>query len=117
MKNWFFLLLLIGLGISWFMYKGGIFVDGLNPFLKEKDYYVVVNQKGEEIKESGYQTWRYQFVGYDKSSTSQELPMIVSKQLKLGAYLQIHSKGQNVKSWREVQESEIPEHIKKKWKN
>ena len=114
MKKWLILVLLIGLSISYFLYKGGIFVDALNPFLKEKNYYVVVNQKGEQIKESGYQTWKYHFRGYDKLGVSQELPMTVSKRLRMGAYLEVHSKGKNVISWHELQENDIPDDIKEK---
>lgn len=117
MKRWFILFLLIVLAIFWFMHKGGIFIDGVNPFLKEKTYYVVVNLKGQNIKESGNQTWKYEFIGYDQDGVSQKLPMVTSKQLRIGAYLEVHSKGQNVRSWKEVQESEISDLIRMKWKN
>ncbi|EJQ97831.1 hypothetical protein II5_05910 [Bacillus cereus MSX-A1] len=117
MKRWLVLLVLIIITTYWFTYKGGIFIDGVNPFLKENDYYVLVSQEGESIKSSGYKTWRYQFTGYSASGVAQELPLIVSKQLKVGAYLQIHSKGTNVKKWEEVQWDELPNQIKRKLRN
>lgn len=97
------------------MYKGGIFMDGINPFIKEKTYYVKVNQEGQAMKESGNQTWKYEFIGYEESGLTQKLPMVTSKQLRKEAYLEVHSKGQNVKNWHEIKENDVPELIRIKW--
>lgn len=87
--------------------------DRLNPFVEMDNYYTVVDSDGEYLGEDnirkGEDSYQYQFTGYNKSGTKQDITINVTKELKQGAYLNVTAKGANGKTWFEVQADEVPE--------
>ncbi|HDX9629734.1 TPA: YxeA family protein [Bacillus cereus] len=115
MKKLSVFMILIIVGVTLLVVKGGPIVDQLNPFIKEDIYYTVVDNDGEyEAKSNGFGRWNYKFKGYDESGKEQKIVMTSSKHLRIGAYLKIKSKGTYGMKWEEIQDDEIPAKAKEK---
>jgi len=108
-------IVLIIVGVTLLIGKGGPIVDQLNPFIKEDIYYAVVDNDGKYGAENkGFARWEYKFKGYNESGQEQKIAMTASKHLRIGAYLKIRSKGSYGMEWEEVQIDEIPRKVKEK---
>ncbi|MCH1626430.1 YxeA family protein [Ferdinandcohnia quinoae] len=118
MKKAIAVVILILVGIGAFLIKGGVIIDRINPFVKVDEYYTIVDTKGKHLGKDSIrknkESYEYQFIGYNVEGKKQEVTIKVTKDLRIGAYLKITAKGQNGKSWTEVQPDEIPEKVKKK---
>ncbi|MFK4294089.1 hypothetical protein COL41_14605 [Bacillus mycoides] len=115
MKNISAFIVLIIVGVTLLIGKGGPIVDQLNPFIKEDVYYAVVDNDGKfEAKKDGFGRWQYKFKGYNESGQEQKIAMTASKHLRIGSYLKIRSKGSYGMKWEEVQVDEIPNKVKEK---
>ncbi len=115
MKKLSAFIVLIIVGATLLVVKGGPIVDQLNPFIKEDIYYTVVDSDGEyEAKSNGFGRWNYKFKGYDESGKEQKIMMTSSKHLRIGAYVKIKSKGTCGIKWEEIQGDEMPAKAKEK---
>ncbi|EEK71078.1 hypothetical protein bcere0007_45140 [Bacillus mycoides] len=115
MKKLSAFIVLIIVGVTLLVVKGGPIVDQLNPFIKEDVYYAVVDSDGEyEVKSKGFGRWSYKFKGYDESGKEQKIMLTTAKHLRIGAYLKIKSKRTYGMQWEEEQREEIPPKAKEK---
>ncbi|KEK23042.1 YxeA family protein [Bacillus gaemokensis] len=109
-------LLVAGIGI--FLMKGGVMIDRLNPLVKTDTYYTVVKTDGTHLGKDSMkkdsESYEYHFKGYNDKGKEQDIIINVTKNLRQGAYLEVAAKGQNGKSWGEVQPNEIPDVAKAK---
>ncbi|MEN1936811.1 YxeA family protein [Paenibacillus sp. 102] len=118
MKKFIVIALLLIVGIGAFLMKGGVMVDRLNPLVKMDDYYTVVKADGKHLGKDSIredsESYEYNFKGFDSNGKEQDITINVTKKLRHGAYLKVTAKGQNGKSWMEVQPNEIPDAAKAK---
>lgn len=109
---------LIIIGSLLFSMKDSVVMDRINPFLEIEEYYTTVDAEGKYLGKDSIRedkdSYQYEFTAYNASGKKQPITIKVTKQLREGAFLQILAKGQNGKSWMEVQENEIPEKTKEK---
>ncbi|MBP2097593.1 YxeA family protein [Enterococcus rivorum] len=87
--------------------------DRINPLAKTEEVYIKVPKEYEEKfpdAVSRIDNYTYIQESYNKEGKARKLKFVsFGKELKAGKYLQIRIKGQNVKQWKEVPESEIPQ--------
>lgn len=117
MKKFIIIIALFVTATGAFLLKGGVMVDRLNPLVKMDDYYTVVKEDGkhlgkDNIRENS-EKYEHNFTGYNTDGKKQDITIHVTKDLRQGAYLKVTAKGQNGKSWMEVQPEEIPAAAKK----
>ena len=74
-------------------------------------YFVKVDDAGEkqEIEEADTVRYEYNLVGYDKDGEKKDLLFTAGKELKQGAFLQVYYKEDEVITFEEVEEDEVPE--------
>src|SRR5699024_578386 len=74
-------------------------------------YFVKVDDAGEkqEIEEADTVRYEYNLVGYDKDGEKKDLLFTAGKELKQGAFLQVYYKEDEVITFEEVEEGEVPE--------
>ena len=113
MKKIIVITVLLCIGMGAFLFKGGVMVDRLNPLVKIDDYYTVVKSDDKHSGKNS-ESFEYKFKGYNKDGKEQDITIEVSKKLRQGAYLKVISKGENGKSWAEVQPNDIPNSAKSK---
>ncbi|KAB2335144.1 YxeA family protein [Bacillus mesophilum] len=86
--------------------------DMLNPFISQKDVYVRIDSPGTKVNES---TFEYTLEGIKEDGKRTNVTFTASKQLREGAYLKLETKRTYVKSWEEVQMSEMPAGVQEKF--
>ncbi|WMT38825.1 YxeA family protein [Paenibacillus sp. D2_2] len=113
--------LLIGTGIILVALIGFIvFIQNVNiNRIGADSYYVQIQDSGKEIEgksDSGeiYTHYEYTMTGFDKDGKEKAFTFTAQKDLRKQAYLQVYLKGDEVKSYQEVQANELPEKAKQK---
>ncbi|MFT4497680.1 YxeA family protein [Bacillus cereus] len=118
MKKFIIITALFIVGLGAFLLKGGAMVDRINPLVEMDDYYTVVKTDGEHLGQDSVRTdkesYEYKFKGYNSDGKEQDITITVTKKLRHDAYLKVTAKGENGKSWIEVQANEIPAPAKTK---
>jgi len=117
MKKGFF----IGTGIIVVLLVGFIvFIQNVNVNRFGTDhYYVQIQDSGKKIEgksDSGeiYVHYDYTMKGFDKDGKEKTFTFSANKDLRKQAYLLVYLKGEEVKSYKEVQANELPEKAKQK---
>lgn len=74
-------------------------------------YFVKVDDAGEkqEIEEEDMTRYEYNLAGYDEDGEKKDLLFTAGKELKQGAFLQVYYKEDEVITFEEVDEDEVPE--------
>ncbi|MGG3891518.1 YxeA family protein [Metabacillus fastidiosus] len=95
-----------------------IFIQNVNINRFSADqYYVKISESGNKLEgktESGqvYVQYEYKLPAFDQSGNEKELTFTAPKELRQNAYLMLYVKnGQEVTSYQEVKEKEIPEKV------
>ncbi|GAA0392209.1 YxeA family protein [Paenibacillus motobuensis] len=113
--------LLIGSGIILVLLIGFIvFIQNVNiNRLGADSYYVQIQDSGKEIEgksDSGkiFTYYEYTIKGFDEDGKEKTFTFTAQKDLRKQAYLQVYLKGDEVKSYQEVQANDLPEKAKQK---
>ncbi|PKR85696.1 YxeA family protein [Heyndrickxia camelliae] len=118
MKKWLFAtLVVIIMGVGVFFLIGKENRDRFNPFIKEKDVYVLVNKEGKPDPDFEH---RYMFLldGVDESEKVEEIKVTSSvKNFPKNSYLKVHVKGKYVFEYEIVTEKDVPEKARETLKN
>ncbi|MFJ8064614.1 YxeA family protein [Psychrobacillus sp. NPDC096426] len=85
--------------------------DMLNPFILQKDVFVKIDETGKKVDPK---TYEYALEGINEDGKKIKIVFTASKQLREGAYLKIDTKRTYVKSWEEVQQSDLPSVVRDK---
>lgn len=83
--------------------------DRFNPFIQEKDVYVLINKEGETDPDFEH---RYMFMvdGVDESGEVKEIKVTATvKDFPENSYLKVHVKGKHVYEYEKVTEEDVPE--------
>lgn len=76
-------------------------------------YYVQIDEDGEEYEESGHTRYEYNLMGFDEEGEVKELTFTAGNQLKQDAYLKVHYKKEEVITYEEVHADDIPQKAQK----
>ncbi|MFL0364877.1 YxeA family protein [Bacillus sp. PK3_68] len=113
MKKWLLgALVVIIMGIGVLSLIGEENRDRFNPFIKEKDVYVLVNKEGKTDPNFKH---RYMFMldGVDESGEVGEIKVTSSvKNFSKNSYLKAHVKGKYVYEYEIVAEKDVPEKVR-----
>ena len=117
MKKGFF----IGSGIILVLLIGFIvFIQNVNiNRLGADSYYVQIQDSGKKIESKSdngkiYTDYEYTMKGFNEDGKEKTFTFTAQKNLRKQAYLQVYLKGDEVKSYQEVQANELPEKAKQK---
>src|SRR5699024_3512143 len=72
-------------------------------------YYVQIDDEGKEYASGDYTRYEYNLTGFDKDGTGEELLFTAGHQLKQGAFLQVYYKKDEVVTYEEVDDDDVPE--------
>lgn len=91
--------------------------DRFNPFIQEKDVYVLINKEGEADPDFKH---RYMFMldGVDESGEVEEIKVTSAvKDFPQNSYLKVHVKGKYIYYFEKVTEKDVPEKAIKELKH
>jgi len=91
--------------------------DRFNPFIGEKDVYVLLNKEGEPDPEFKHR-YMFRLDGVDESGEVEEIKVTASvKDFAENTYLKVHVKGTYVYEYEEITEEDVPEQAIKELKH
>ncbi|MFD1206264.1 YxeA family protein [Sporosarcina contaminans] len=87
--------------------------DRFNPFIQEKDVYVLVDKEGKTDPNFKYR-YMFKLDGVEESGEVEEIKITSSvKSFPENSYLKVHVKGKYVYEYEQVTEEDVPEKVKK----
>jgi|SRR5690625_193370 len=91
--------------------------DRFNPFIQEKDVYVLINKEGETDPDFKHR-YMFRVDGVDESGEVNGIKVTASvKDFPENSYLKVHVKGKYVYGYEKVTEEDVPEEAKNKLKH